>query len=169
MVEAIRAVLTGIGTWIAFLSLAHLPQEENQPVWCTWDQMCFWCWKLLCRGNSETKEIITDTQDGQHKRNQKQQISSLKHSKEEKTKEGRDNRCIRVNTLSQIRLLLACCSLSLAFVAKAKALIQHCIGSTVIVNHIHILCNPTWSVYTLREAKDTKTTMLDPFCTLRSL
>lgn len=62
--------------------------------------------KNTYRRLSRKKKTVGDTD------NQKQQISSLKHSKEEETKEWRDNRghwSIRVNTLSQIRLQLACC------------------------------------------------------------
>lgn len=102
-----KSGLTDIGTWITFLSLAHPPPRKKTSPCDVHEIKCvFWCWKLqqlelfilLYRSNSETKKTITDTQGGQHKRNQKQQISSLKHSKEEKTKEGRDNRCITDKT-----------------------------------------------------------------------
>lgn len=130
---------------------------------------------LLCHGNSRMKKDTQEAEKNTHEGytyDQKRRISTLKRSKEDETKDVRDNRghrSIRVNTLLQIRLLLARCTLSLAFVVTARALIHHCVDSTIVVDPIQTLCNPTQSIYTPSKVKDAESTMSERLRALRGL
>lgn len=138
MVEAIRAVWLTLKWGSSFQKTGLCSVKENKKKMKVFQIM-----------DGQIKKTITDTPDWKKPREtpRKWAVWSCKGGKQ--TKVRRDNWghwSIRANTLLQIRFLLACCSLKLAFVVKA--LICHCVDSPLIVDPTQILCNPTQSVYT---------------------
>lgn len=88
------------------------PRDGNQPVWCAWDQMCedygletptarafFFFFFTVKSKRQSLKEAVT--------KKTSRQSTRWREKQKRRARDNRERRSIRVNTLSQITLLLS--------------------------------------------------------------